>query len=103
MSSDIAVIKEFAESGISIPARMAIELLNRLEVAERERNQAHGVIAAVVSEIPHRDSRNGNAPGHSHSVPGVWDYDNGALAGKKCGWCAVWQEAEKIAESRGKP
>ncbi len=35
----------------------------------------------------------GNAPGHSHEVPGVWDSDNGDLAGKPCAWCAVWARA----------
>ena len=35
----------------------------------------------------------GNAPGHAHDVPGVWDSDNGELAGKPCAWCAVWARA----------
>ena len=35
----------------------------------------------------------GNAPGHAHEVPGVWDDDNGELAGKPCAWCAVWARA----------
>jgi hypothetical protein len=35
----------------------------------------------------------GNAPGHCHEVPGVWDSDNGELAGKPCAWCAVWAKA----------
>ena len=35
----------------------------------------------------------GNAPGHAHEVPGVWDSDNGELAGKPCAWCAVWAKA----------
>jgi hypothetical protein len=38
-------------------------------------------------------SRGGNAPGHGHEVPGVWDSDNGELAGKPCAWCAVWARA----------
>ncbi len=35
----------------------------------------------------------GNAPGHCHEVPGVWDSDNGELAGKPCAWCTVWAKA----------
>jgi hypothetical protein len=35
----------------------------------------------------------GNAPGHAHEVPGVWDSDNDELAGKPCAWCAVWARA----------
>lgn len=57
--------------------------------AERYQSQ----LEAVLREIPHREGRRGNAPGHCHSVPGVWDEDNGALAGKECAWCKVWNEA----------
>lgn len=35
----------------------------------------------------------GNAPGHAHQVPGVWDDDNDELSGKSCAWCAVWTRA----------
>ena len=35
----------------------------------------------------------GNAPGHAHEVPGVWDDDNDELSGKPCAWCAVWARA----------
>ena len=31
----------------------------------------------------------GNAPGHCHQIPGVWDNDNDELSGKPCVWCAV--------------
>lgn len=57
--------------------------------AERYRD----IVAAVVREHPHRKSGGGNAPGHGHSVPGVWDSDNGALAGTECAWCKTWNEA----------
>ena len=32
----------------------------------------------------------GNAPGHHHVVPGIWDDDNGKLSGQPCEWCATW-------------
>ena len=32
----------------------------------------------------------GNAPGHQHIVPGIWDDDNGKLSGQPCEWCATW-------------
>jgi len=34
-----------------------------------------------------------DAPGHRHTVPGIWDDDNGELAGKPCAWCAAWDQA----------
>ncbi|WP_346395225.1 hypothetical protein [Pseudomonas syringae] len=52
------------------------------------------IMSLVTSEIPHSKSvRPGNAPGHCHSVPGVWDEDNGEKAGKECAWCKVWNAA----------
>lgn len=59
-----------------------------------ENEQLRGVMAAVVSEIPYgKHIQPGNSPGHSHRVPGVWGEDNGAKAGKECGWCKVWNAA----------
>jgi hypothetical protein len=37
------------------------------------------------------------APGHAHQIRGVWDDDNGDLAGKPCAKCALWAEIKKIA------
>lgn len=71
------------------------------DAALRDRDYARGLIHAVVREVPYLSHRpgngNGNAPGHSHSRPGIWDSDNGELAGKACSWCAIWRAAEKIA------
>ena len=53
------------------------------------------LLLAIVTERPKR-SRNhhGDAPGHSHYIAGIWDSDNGVLAGKECAWCKAWREAE---------
>jgi len=53
------------------------------------------VVAAVKREVPERFTSyaRGNAPGHGHSISGVWDDDNGALAGKECAWCKAWNSA----------
>lgn len=54
-----------------------------------------GLLLAIVTERPKRcRNHHGDAPGHSHSIPGVWDSDNGILAGKECAWCKAWREAE---------
>lgn len=59
------------------------------------------LLAAVIAELPERmgKTRNGNAPGHSHDKPGIWDSDNGALAGKECAWCKVWNSAAAAIEA----
>lgn len=58
------------------------------------------LLEQVIREIPKRSpSRNGDAPGHSHSIPGIWDSDNGAKAGTECAWCAVWKEANRAIAS----
>lgn len=57
------------------------------------------IVCAVVREIPHRNMSRGNAPGHGHSIAGVWDEDNGALAGSECAWCKTWYAAVDAARS----
>lgn len=59
-----------------------------------EREQALGALKYLLHELP-RGER-GNAPGHSHQTPGIWDRDNGALAGKPCRLCDAYQRAVLI-------
>ena len=63
------------------------------EELRKDAERYRSLLEAVLREIPHRKGNRGNAPGHGHSVPGIWDEDNGALAGKECAWCKVWNEA----------
>lgn len=62
------------------------------------------VMAAVFRELEHRhgDER-GNAPRHSHTIPGVWDEDNGELAGKPCAWCALWNKGKEMIKAASTP
>lgn len=41
---------------------------------------------------------NGRAgsPNHRHDIPGVWDSDNGELAGKPCAECAIYDAARAL-------
>lgn len=63
-----------------------------------ERFAADGLLAEdrAILEAVHREldreGRNGDAPGHAHEIPGVWDSDNGAMAGKPCAWCLTWRK-----------
>lgn len=54
----------------------------------------------ILSEMPLRLRPRvaGNAPGHCHEVPGVWDTDNGELAGRECAWCKVWATALELSK-----
>jgi hypothetical protein len=70
-----------------------------LETAQSERDQLKAeveslrkLVADVVTQHP-RPSRRGDAPGHCHLIPGIWDSDNGDKAGTECGWCKVWNAA----------
>jgi hypothetical protein len=51
---------------------------------------------ALCEESAAYDEPLSHAPGHAHAVPGVWDDDNGELAGKRCAWCATWAKAKAM-------
>ncbi|WP_448693564.1 hypothetical protein [Pseudomonas rhizophila] len=74
----------------------AYEQVNAELKAEVEK--LRGVMACVVNEVPRYEDRNGNAPGHCHSIPGVWDQSNGAKSGTECGWCKVWNAAVAMSK-----
>ena len=38
---------------------------------------------------------NEGIPRHAHAKPGIWDEDNGALAGEPCQWCAFLERAKQ--------
>lgn len=41
-----------------------------------------------------------NAPGHDHETIGIWDADNGELAGKPCDWCKTWNAAVALVDGK---
>lgn len=61
---------------------------------ERETDKLRHLLSRLLEEESMHDRGDGNAPGHCHEVPGVWDRDNGKKAGKPCAWCALWAEAK---------
>lgn len=75
--------------------RAAIEQHVAAAVA-RETERWRPVLDAVVRELAHKGEHRGNAPGHGHSIPGVWDEDNGPIAGTPCAWCATWKIAREL-------
>lgn len=51
-------------------------------------DEDRAILEAVQRELD--DVADGNAPGHGHRIAGIWDEDNGDLAGKPCAWCLTW-------------
>lgn len=86
-------LPEFSESGEFVAYGDYDALLAERDALEKDAVRFREIVAAVVREHPRRSANRGNAPGHGHSVPGVWDSDNGALAGTECAWCKTWNEA----------
>jgi len=65
-----------------------------------DRGRALDALMALVRELPKPD-RAGNAPGHAHRTPGIWDddprlVDNAAFAGRPCRLCAAYAQAVAI-------
>lgn len=67
---------------------------------EAQLAEAVSLFKLVMEEHPGKE-RNGNAPGHAHQIPGIWDSDNGKKAGKPCAWCAVWNNAHEFLARHG--
>lgn len=75
-----------------------VERLTAELAAERQR--AEGLREALRIVIHRLDEGGPDAPGHSHYIAGIWDADNGDLAGKPCEWCAEWAKARAALEPR---
>jgi len=79
------------------PDRMCLPLYTRPKASASVPDDAwKPLLEAVMREIPSREYR-GNAPGHAHSIPGIWDGDNRPeLAGKPCAWCVAYSTARQM-------
>lgn len=79
----------------------AVPLYEQASIDEliKQRDDLLAVFSVVISEMEDRDRNDGNAPGHGHKIPGIWDSDNGSLSGKPCAWCAVWAKAKELIAS----
>lgn len=79
--------------------KAVLALLDELDQLKAENAELIALMRRVVAEHPRRSHKNdGNGPGHGHAIPGVWDEDNGELAGKPCAWCSIWNAAKGIVE-----
>lgn len=83
------------KTGYEAYERVNAELKAECEALRKDLRNWQEVVDAVKREAADRvtHTSHGNAPGHCHSISGVWDGDNGALAGKECAWCKTWNAA----------
>lgn len=61
-------------------------------ILRMERDELLRLLRAVASEL----DDDTQPPGHWHTVPGVWDADNGPLAGRPCEWCKTWNRVREV-------
>ena len=54
------------------------------------------ILEGLVAIWARRGDNRSGSPNHSHTVHGVWDSDNGALAGKPCAECAIYDAARAL-------
>lgn len=56
------------------------------------------LVLSALEEGKGRPGTGGNAPGHCHAVPGIWDRGNGERSGTTCGWCRIWNAAQAMVK-----
>jgi hypothetical protein len=94
------------------PTALVVASLELCEAFERlSLGGWKALLAAVERELtrakhwgkyPERWQGTENAPGHSHSIKGIWDSDNGDIAGTECSWCLAWNAARKALSEAAK-
>jgi hypothetical protein len=81
-TEEVAAMQQRFAPSVSVAAQPADSAMDSDDLA---------ILEAVRRELDRQTNR-GNAPGHGHEVPGIWDYDNGQLAGLPCAWCLTWKK-----------
>ncbi len=95
------VVKMLSESGSRIsydphgPEVVTAEAYDQLKA---ENEALRSLVLSALEEGKGRPGSGGNAPGHCHDVPGVWDRGNGDRSGTPCGWCRIWNAAQAMAK-----
>ena len=70
-------------------------ILNERDAIEQRALYLRDLLARLVqqTEIEFSELDDGNAPGHGHERPGIWDD-----TGTQCNYCKLWAEAKKAAK-----
>jgi hypothetical protein len=91
-----------ARGSFALPELLLLARMAYAAGAAAEKEAWQPVLQAVMREIPRSKGRDeGNAPGHAHEVPGIWDSDNGPLSGTECAWCKAWNTARATIRAEG--
>lgn len=61
------------------------------------------VLRRLVASVPTYSIVAGNAPGHDHKNPPLWDADNRDKAGTTCEWCAAFRAAQELVVATPQP
>ena len=79
-------------------------LRSELDAARAELARVRAAASGVFAYLDARASfGSGNAPGHAHTRPGIWDDDNGAKSGTECEWCKTWNTFRAELARMGEP
>ena len=72
---------------------------DRVRELEAENERLREALSGIFAEL---DADERGAPGHGHTIKGVWDNDasNGDRAGQPCKWCAHWEAARALNNRR---
>ena len=104
MALELKTVLRCEHGEVTLPNCGCVARLSQLAEDAREmlddRGRALDALMALVRELP-KPGRAGNAPGHAHQTPGVWDddprlVDNAPLAGRRCSLCAAYAQAVAI-------
>lgn len=76
-------------------SRTRSEVIDQLKA---ENEALRSLVLSALEEGKRRPGAGGNAPGHCHAVPGVWDRGNGERSGTACGWCRIWNAARAMVK-----
>ena len=95
-----ALLAEIEENAMHMRAfgevmRSQAEQIGKLKA---ENEALRSLVLSALEEGKGRPGTGGNAPGHCHAVPGVWDRGNGERSGAACGWCRIWSAAQAMAK-----
>lgn len=99
-SAIMALLAEIEENAMHMRAfgevmRSQAEQIGKLKA---ENEALRSLVLSALEEGKGRPGTGGNAPGHCHAVPGVWDRGNGERSGAACGWCRIWNAAQAMAK-----
>lgn len=91
----LALFQLLNEAGITPSSADLIAAGRRAADPAAEAAELRGLLTSLVNHFLQDADCGESAPGHAHSVPGVWDSSNHPdKAGKPCAWCALWARAK---------